>query len=141
MKSDLSDEMKREGRLGFAIYLYAILGYGIFCVESLTCLLLLAAWVVAYERNKNLMKMILSIIVLYLGLKIGYSLFLNTYSLINLIVPDIKIFELLMKGLSFIKKLVSAGYDFLFVLIGVIGISKARKGKYFKIKFIEELID
>lgn len=141
MQSDLSDEMKREGRLGFALYLYAILGYGIFCVESLTCLLLLAAWVVAYERNKNLMKMILSIIVLYLGLKIGYSLFLNSYSLVNILLPDIKIFNLLSDGLAFVKKLVVVVYDFLFVIIGIMGISKARKGKYFKIKFIEELID
>lgn len=141
MQSDLSDEMKREGRLGFALYLYAILGYGIFCVESLTCLLLLVAWVVAYERNKNLMKMILSIIVLYLGLKIGYSLFLNSYSLVNILLPDIKIFNLLSDGLAFVKKLVVVAYDFLFVIIGIMGISKARKGKYFKIKFIEELID
>lgn len=147
IKSDMgeaiTETMLKPGRLGFAVYLYAVLGYGIFAVESLTALLLLTAWVVGYEKNKHLMRMMLNIVVLYIGLKVGWSLFYSIYSFLYKLIPyDIfgVSIAFIPKTLKAVKDIISLAYDLIFVLVGVRGMTLARKGKYIKVKFVEELL-
>jgi hypothetical protein len=48
---------------------------------------------------------------------------------------------MLTHGLSVARKFIGFAYDMIFVFIGLRGISMARKGKYIKLKFVENLFN
>lgn len=141
MSEGLSDSMQEIGKLGCQVYLYAIFAYGFFVLGGLTSLVLLTAWVIAFEHSKPLMRMMLNVLALYIAVHVAYSVYNSAYALTYYVVtlPDFKIFDMLGDGLRFIDDLIDFAYDFLVVLIGVRGIALARKGKYIKIKWIEKL--
>lgn len=140
--ADMSEDMKEKGKFGWSLYLYAVLAFGFFMFESSIALLLLAGWVILTERNKTVNKMIISTIVLYVMIKLGWSVFTSTYSLVYGIIPG-KLFMLELYGIkdaiSSIKKVINNLYDFVFILVGIRGLLLAKKGEYIKLKFVENL--
>lgn len=143
-KADMSTDMKAKGTFGWSLYLYAILAFGFFMFESSTALLLVAGWVILTEKNTKVNKMIISTIILYVTMKLGWSVFNGCYSLVYDLIPR-EIFKLdvsvVKDTLSTIKKFINNLYDFAYIVVGLRGLLLAKKGSYFKLKFVEGLFE
>lgn len=143
-KADMSTDMKAKGTFGWSLYLYAILAFGFFMFESSTALLLVAGWVILTEKNTKVNKMIISTIILYVTMKLGWSVFNGCYSLVYDLIPR-EIFKLdvsvVKDTLSTIKKFINNIYDFAYIVVGLRGLLLAKKGSYFKLRFVEGLFE
>lgn len=143
-ESDISTDMRQKGVFGWSLYLYAFIAFGFLMFESSTALMLLTAWVVVFERNKTVNKMIISTLVVYVGMKIGWSVFISIYNLIYGLIPseigvvDFGVIKNLLHGA---KGLIANLYDFVYVLVGIKGMLMAKKGNYYKIKIIEDMFE
>lgn len=143
-KADMSTDMKAKGTFGWSLYLYAVFAFGFFMFENSTALLLLAGWVILTEKNTQVNKMIISTIILYIAMKIGWSIFSSGYSLVYDLIPN-KLFQLNISALKdtiySIKKFINNLYNFAYILVGLRGLLLAKKGSYYKLKFVEDLFD
>lgn len=137
LDSDLSGDMSRKGRLGVSMFLYAIFAYGFFVFQNSTAILLITAFVILYENDKGLTRLLLNVLALYLTLTVGWSLFSSAWYFIYNLFPSGG-----FKGmLSDLRTIINYVWDFVFALIGLFGLSKARKGGYIRVKYVDSMFD
>ena len=143
LQSGLSERMSEKGQLGFSMFLYAVIAYGFFIFESSTAILLLIGFVALCEKDKNLIRMLVNVLALYLIIKIGWSLFSSLWAFATFALSKLLFFlpSVVFSFLSTTRTLIGYLYDFLFVLIGLHGVSKARKGEYIKVGYVDSLFD
>lgn len=143
LQSDLSGNMAEKGRLGFAMFLYVVFGYGFFIFESSTAILLVLGFVALFERDRHVVRMLVNVLALYLTIKIGWSVFASLWAFTVMLLEKVLFFapSSIFKFLSTVRSIIGYAYDFIFVLIGLKGMSKARKGEYIKVKYVDSLFD
>lgn len=123
---ELSGNMGAVSQFGFQKYLYILLIYGLFAIGNTTCMLLVAGWVALAEKDKEVLKMVLSAAVLYVLLSAGFDL-------------GLQVFNVLRDWAGDIRDFISYGEKFIRIGIGLFGMLRARNGKYIKINMINSL--
>lgn len=143
LQSDLSERMSQKGHLGFSMFLYAVIAYGFFIFESSTAILLLIGFVAVFEQDKTLIRMLVNVLSLYLAIKIGWSLFSSLWEFATFTLSKLLFFlpAVVFTFLSSARTLIGYLYDFLFVLVGLYGVSRARKGEYIKVGYVDSLFN
>lgn len=128
--------MGEDSKFGFQKYLYILLIYGLFAIGNTTCMLLVAGWVAVAEKDKEVLKMVLSAAVLYVLLSAGFDFAGDALSVLKSWVSKI---EIMRDLLSNAKSFVTYAEKFLRIGIGIFGMLRARNGKYIKINMINSL--
>lgn len=134
--TEFTGNMGEVSRFGFQKYLYILLIYGLFAIGNTTCMLLVAGWVALAEKDKEVLKMVLSAAVLYVLLSAGFDLSLQVFGVLRNWTSDIKVLYKLMDG---IRDFISYAEKFIRIGIGLFGMLRARNGRYIKIKMINSL--
>lgn len=134
--TEFTGNMGEVSQFGFQKYLYILLIYGLFAIGNITCMLLVAGWVALAERDKEVLKMILSAAVLYVLFSAGFDLGLQVFSMLRNCAGDIRV---IYKFLDGIRDFISYAEKFIRIGIGLFGMLRARNGKYIKIKMINSL--
>lgn len=133
---ELSGNMGAVSQFGFQKYLYILLIYGLFAIGNTTCMLLVAGWVALAEKDKEVLKMVLSAAVLYVLLSAGFDLGLQVFNVLRDWAGDIRVLYKILDG---IRDFISYGEKFIRIGIGLFGMLRARNGKYIKINMINSL--
>lgn len=143
LKQSVSEEGDEDflnnGKFGFKLYFYLMIECIAVIFGNLTVLLVLIAFVIMCEKRKDLTKAMLSILWLYCMVSAtGYVIRDCLYVLHNFI-PGwgflVNVRNWLANLNSFISEIFAAVVDF----IAILGIIKAKKGSYFKVKLIDKI--
>ena len=130
--SEMSEDMTRTGRFGFKVYFYIILFYAMLALGGSTTMLLVAGFVTVTEKDKKLIRIMLSGLILYYFCRIG---FYTSGMIINLI-DNLPFIGRLINEFGDLLDLIE---DFLYPALGIIGMLRAKSGKSFEIKWIKNL--
>lgn len=141
-RADMSEDMALTSKFGFKMFVYAALLWGSFLTGSLQSMLLIVGWVLLVEKNMQFVKVAISACMLYIFIGFGCDIVKESCNLIMLIInkmTSIGVIDTIYDLFKQIKSLTSNIEVVLKLFIGFWGLIKARKGDYFRFKFIEDL--
>lgn len=138
--ASLNSTMSSKSKFGFKMYMYALILFGFFMVENSTCITLLIAWVTLVEKNRELSRLCISTLAMYVAMIVFFDITYDALYLLGDIVAGVKL-HVVAGWIGDIRSFILHSRDFVFAFVGATGMLKAKRGNYYKFKFIEEMFE